>query len=173
MMGKLCSLVALISPFSCHLMRTNSVAYWCLFIQSNTLKSADQWRILYHGCIEERFMQKLISIDQKLVYCPMKSSKVSSSWSLTVWVLIFSATRSNIMLSILRFSFWTFFSPYSALQMKININRKLQIASITWIQSTTYHWSNLILKGTPFPKNRPIWLNRNFSTFHPKITKSA
>ena len=49
-------------------------------------------------------------------YSFMNNSKVSSNWSLTVWVLIFSATKSKMMLSILKFSFWTVFSPYSALQ---------------------------------------------------------
>lgn len=46
----------------------------------------------------------------------MNNSNVSSNWSLTVWVRIFSATRSKMMLSILRFNFWTVFSPYSALE---------------------------------------------------------
>ena len=46
----------------------------------------------------------------------MKILKVSSNWSLTVWVFIFSATKSKMMPSIRRLSFWTVFSPYSALQ---------------------------------------------------------
>ena len=55
-----------------------------------------------------------------LDYCPMNSSNVSSSWPLTVWVFIFSDTKSNMMASTLKFCFCTVFSPYSALSMQRN-----------------------------------------------------
>ena len=51
--------------------------------------------------------------------------KVWSSSSFTFWVLVFSCTRSNIMLSTRRFNFCTVFSPYSALGKKIRITPRL------------------------------------------------
>ena len=85
-----------------------------------------------------------------LDYCPMKSSNVSSNWSLTVWVRIFSDTKSNMMASTLKFCFCTVFSPYSALSMQRN-DVKFICTMNTWgCYRLKAQWTNIYLDFANF-----------------------
>ena len=102
--------------------RTNYSCFSSWFLYKFSL-----WAMFFHGIalMLLNFFQNFYWLKNVVSYAfivPEKdqwvenNSKVSSSWSFTSWVFIFSTTRSLMTPSILRLSFCTVFSPYSALK---------------------------------------------------------